>query len=144
MKPWHRGTFRRAGGDMVWRPEDPLVNPTCPDQCKRRAGRGGLRYHPITVTHFRTCSLCEAMCGLAIEVDGDRILSIRGDDEDVFSHGHICPKAVALKDLHEDPDRLRRPLRRRGADWEEIGWDAAPDPPAGRRLPRPPAARPPP
>ena len=95
-----------------------------------------MRYHRIAVTptHFRTCSLCEAMCGLAIEVDGERILSIRGDDEDVFSHGHICPKAVALKDLHEDPDRLRRPLRRRGSDWEEIGWDAALDLAAERLL----------
>ena len=85
-------------------------------------------------THFRTCSLCEAMCGLAVEVEGDQILSIRGDEDDVFSHGHICPKAVALKDLHEDPDRLRRPLRRRGSDWEEIGWDAALDLAAERLL----------
>jgi anaerobic selenocysteine-containing dehydrogenase len=85
-------------------------------------------------THFRTCSLCEAMCGLSIEVDGDRILSIRGDEEDVFSHGHICPKAVALKDLHEDPDRLRRPLVRRGSGWEEIGWEAALDLAAERLL----------
>lgn len=77
--------------------------------------------------HFRTCSLCEAMCGLAIEVDGERIRSIRGDEDDVFSRGYLCPKAVALKDLHEDPDRLRTPLRRRGSDWEEIGWDAALD-----------------
>jgi len=85
-------------------------------------------------THFRTCSLCEAMCGLAVEVEGDQILSIRGDEDDVFSRGHICPKAVALKDLHEDPDRLRRPLRRRGSDWEEIGWDAALDLAAERLL----------
>jgi len=85
-------------------------------------------------THFRTCSLCEAMCGLEIEVDGDQILSIRGDEKDVFSRGHICPKAVALKDLHEDPDRLRHPLRRRGSDWEEIGWDAALDFAAERLL----------
>ena len=81
----------------------------------------------MTDTHFRTCSLCEAMCGLAIEVEGDRILSIRGDEADVFSRGYLCPKAVALKDLHEDPDRLRTPLRRRGSDWEEIGWDEALD-----------------
>jgi anaerobic selenocysteine-containing dehydrogenase len=74
------------------------------------------------------------MCGLAIEVDGDRVVSIRGDAEDVFSHGHVCPKAVALKDLHEDPDRLRRPLRRRGTDWDEIGWDEALDLAAGRLL----------
>src|SRR5262245_56413059 len=76
-------------------------------------------------THFRTCNLCEAMCGIAIEVAGERILSIRGDSEDPFSRGHICPKAVALQDVHQDPDRLRRPLRRRGRDWEEIGWDEA-------------------
>jgi anaerobic selenocysteine-containing dehydrogenase len=74
------------------------------------------------------------MCGLAITLDGDRILSIRGDADDVFSRGHICPKAVALQDLHEDPDRLRRPLRRRGSDWEEIGWDAALDLAAERLL----------
>ena len=81
----------------------------------------------MTETRFRTCSLCEAMCGLAIDIEGDRVVSIRGDEEDVLSRGHICPKAVALKDLHEDPDRLRRPLRRRGSDWEEIGWDEALD-----------------
>src|SRR4029079_17896914 len=85
-------------------------------------------------TPFRACWLCEAMCGLAVEVEGRDILSIRGDEDDVFSHGHICPKAVALKDLHEDADRLRRPLRRRGSDWEEIGWEAALDLAAERLL----------
>ncbi|HXB56395.1 MAG TPA: molybdopterin oxidoreductase family protein [Vicinamibacteria bacterium] len=78
-----------------------------------------------TRTHFRTCNLCEAMCGIAIDVEGPRILAIRGDKEDPFSQGHICPKAVALKDVHEDPDRLRRPLRRTGATWEEVGWEEA-------------------
>jgi anaerobic selenocysteine-containing dehydrogenase len=76
-------------------------------------------------THFRTCNLCEAMCGIAIEAEGPRILSIRGDSDDPFSQGHICPKAVALQDIHHDPDRLRRPLRRRGDKWEEVGWDEA-------------------
>jgi len=62
-------------------------------------------------THFRTCHLCEALCGIAIEVDGaDRITRIAGDKDDPFSAGHICPKAAALQDVHEDPDRLRRPL----------------------------------
>jgi anaerobic selenocysteine-containing dehydrogenase len=83
-------------------------------------------------THFRTCNLCEAMCGLAIEVADGRVTSIRGDADDPFSRGHICPKAVALQDVHEDPDRLRRPLRRRGRSWEEIGWDEALDEAAGR------------
>jgi anaerobic selenocysteine-containing dehydrogenase len=72
------------------------------------------------------------MCGIAIEVDGERIRSIRGDDDDPFSRGYLCPKAVALQDVHADPDRLRRPLRRRGTDWEEIGWDEALDEAAGR------------
>jgi anaerobic selenocysteine-containing dehydrogenase len=72
------------------------------------------------------------MCGIAVEVDGGVVRSIRGDAEDVFSRGHICPKAVALKDLHEDADRLRRPMRRVGAQWREIGWDEALDEAATR------------
>ena len=76
-------------------------------------------------THYRTCNLCEAMCGLEIEVDGTEIASIRGDDQDVFSRGHICPKATALQDLYEDPDRLRQPMRRIGDHWEPVPWDLA-------------------
>lgn len=76
--------------------------------------------------HHRTCCLCEALCGLRIEHDGHRVLSIRGDDDDPLSRGHICPKATALKELHEDPDRLRKPVRR-GEGWEELGFTAALD-----------------
>jgi len=76
-------------------------------------------------TVYRACNLCEAICGLAIEVEGPKIVSIRGDDDDPFSRGHICPKAVALIDIHEDPNRLRRPMKRSGAEWVEIGWDEA-------------------
>jgi anaerobic selenocysteine-containing dehydrogenase len=83
-------------------------------------------------SHFTTCPLCEAMCGLRIEVAGGRAATIRGDGEDPLSRGHVCPKALALASLHEDPDRLRRPLRRRGADWEEIAWDEALDEAAAR------------
>ncbi|QSQ11148.1 molybdopterin oxidoreductase family protein [Myxococcus landrumensis] len=82
--------------------------------------------------HFRTCNLCEAMCGLRIELKGERITSIRGDEEDPFSRGHVCPKALALKDLHEDPDRLRHPLRRTATGWERVSWDAALDEAATR------------
>ena len=81
----------------------------------------------MATSHLLTCSLCEAMCGLAIEAEDGHVRSIRGDVDDVFSRGHICPKAVALQDLHEDPDRLRRPMRRRGSSWEEVGWDDALD-----------------
>lgn len=77
--------------------------------------------------HRRACNLCEAICGLEIRVRGEEILSIRGDDNDPLSRGYICPKAVALKDLQQDPDRLRRPLRRSAEGWREIGWDEALD-----------------
>lgn len=82
--------------------------------------------------HFRTCNLCEAMCGLRIETSGGKVTSIRGDEEDPFSKGHICPKAVALKDLHEDPDRLRQPVRRTATGWEPISWEEALDETARR------------
>ncbi|MFO0650952.1 MAG: molybdopterin-dependent oxidoreductase [Polyangiales bacterium] len=76
--------------------------------------------------HHRSCNLCEALCGVVIEADGDRVTSVRGDDDDTFSRGYICPKATALGDLHHDPDRLRRPLRRTSAgDFEEIDWETA-------------------
>jgi len=78
-------------------------------------------------TVHRQCTLCEAHCGIDVEVDGDRVLRISGDKDDPISRGYICPKAAALADLHADPDRLRRPVRRVGAEWEEIGWDEALD-----------------
>jgi anaerobic selenocysteine-containing dehydrogenase len=86
----------------------------------------------VTTTHYRSCPLCEATCGVAIEVDGDRVVSVRGDDADPFSKGYICPKGTALADLHHDPDRLRTPMRRDGDQWHEIGWDEALDLVAGK------------
>ncbi len=80
--------------------------------------------------HHRACHLCEAICGLTIETevqaDGTtQIRSIKGDAQDTFSRGHICPKAVALQDIQNDPDRLRQPMRRVGGDWQAIEWDEA-------------------
>ena len=80
--------------------------------------------------HHRACHLCEAICGLTIETAPDeqggvQILSIKGDAQDSFSRGHICPKAVALQDIQNDPDRLRQPMRRIGSEWQAIGWDEA-------------------
>lgn len=86
----------------------------------------------VRVTHFRSCNLCEAMCGVRIETEGDRVVSIRPDDADPLSQGYICPKATALGDIHHDPDRLRRPLRRTGDRWHEISWDEALDETAER------------
>ena len=77
-------------------------------------------------TAFRTCPLCEATCGLEITVDDGEVVKVRGDADDVFSHGFLCPKGVSLKALHEDPDRLRTPLVRNAAgELEPASWDEA-------------------
>ena len=55
---------------------------------------------------FATCPLCEATCGLELTLSNDGVDRIRGDADDVFSHGFICPKAYGIKQLHDDPDRL--------------------------------------
>ena len=75
--------------------------------------------------HYRTCPLCEATCGLEVSLEGDTIVRIRGDRDDVFSRGFICPKGSALKHLHEDPDRLRSPLVKRDGRHIEVSWDDA-------------------
>jgi anaerobic selenocysteine-containing dehydrogenase len=76
-------------------------------------------------TVHRVCPFCEATCGLAVAVEGDSIVTVRGDEDDPFSRGFLCPKAYGLKQLHGDPERLRRPVRRTADGWEEIGWDEA-------------------
>ena len=80
-----------------------------------------------TSRHYRACNLCEAMCGIEVQLAGRDVVSIRGDEQDAFSGGYICPKALALKDIYEDPDRLRQPVRRAGDEWVTIGWDEALD-----------------
>lgn len=76
-------------------------------------------------TVHRICPLCEACCGLEFKMKGNKVISIRGHDADVFSRGYICPKGVALKDLHEDPDRLRAPLVKRDGVFVETSWEEA-------------------
>ncbi|MFM7899831.1 MAG: molybdopterin-dependent oxidoreductase, partial [Actinomycetota bacterium] len=85
---------------------------------------------------IRTCPLCEAGCGLEITVRDDAaartsgarsgtVIRIRGDMNDVFSKGYICPKGSTLKQLHEDPDRLRQPLVKRDGKHVEVSWEEA-------------------
>lgn len=78
-----------------------------------------------SAVHYRNCNLCEAICGIEITVLADGRLDIRGDKDDPFSRGYICPKAVALQDIHYDKDRLRYPVRRTANGWQRIGWDEA-------------------
>ena len=77
-----------------------------------------------TIAH-KICPLCEACCGLDVQVESGKVIAIRGQKTDVFSAGYLCPKGVALKDLHEDPDRLRTPLIKRNGEFVEASWDEA-------------------
>jgi len=75
---------------------------------------------------YRNCHLCEACCGLEFHVEGDKILSVRPDAEDARSRGYACPKGIAIAGVHDDPDRLRRPMRRTpSGDFEPVSWDVA-------------------
>ena len=74
---------------------------------------------------YRTCTLCEACCGIEVHVNDGRITTISGDPRAASSQGYMCVKARALKDLHDDPDRLRYPMRRTGAGWERLSWTDA-------------------
>jgi anaerobic selenocysteine-containing dehydrogenase len=74
---------------------------------------------------FRACPLCEAICGLELQFEDEKLVAIRGDEADPFSRGHICPKGNAILDLESDPDRLRKPMHRIGNEWHEISWDEA-------------------
>lgn len=76
-------------------------------------------------THYRTCNLCEAMCGLEIKYQEKEVISIIGDKKDPLSKGYLCPKSLALKDLYEDPDRLKTPLKKTPTGFQEISWDEA-------------------
>lgn len=75
--------------------------------------------------HLYTCPLCEAMCGLEIEVADGRIAGIRGNTDDTWSRGHLCPKGASLGAIHEDPDRIRNPMIKVDGQWQEVSWDTA-------------------
>jgi anaerobic selenocysteine-containing dehydrogenase len=75
--------------------------------------------------HRRACNLCEAICGLIIETDHTTIRHIAGDPDDPLSKGYLCPKAFALKDIYEDPNRLKTPLKKTADGWQAIGWEEA-------------------
>ena len=81
----------------------------------------------FTGRRLTACNLCEAICGLELTLTDGRVTSVRGNPDDPFSRGYICPKGVAFADVYDDPDRLRRPIVRRGDDWVEVDWDEALD-----------------
>lgn len=75
--------------------------------------------------HRRVCPLCEAMCGIRVTVEGDRVLHVRPDPDNLWSEGHMCPKGTTLGALHHDPDRIRMPMIRGAAGWRDATWEEA-------------------
>ncbi|WP_286198957.1 molybdopterin-dependent oxidoreductase [Mycolicibacterium sp. ELW1] len=87
---------------------------------RHKSGQAG------SVVHRVTCPLCEAMCGLRVTVDEDRVTDIRGNPDDVWSAGHICPKGTVLGQLHDDPDRLRSPMvKQPNGTHVAVSWNEA-------------------
>lgn len=76
-------------------------------------------------TALRICPLCEATCGLTLTIEGTKVTGARGDREDVFSKGFICPKGASFGAVDGDPDRLRTPLVRRDGELREATWEEA-------------------
>lgn len=79
----------------------------------------------MPTVHARTCHLCEANCGVLMTVEEGKVTSVKGNPDHVLSEGYICPKATAIPDVQNDPDRLRRPVKRNGDQWEHISWEQA-------------------
>ena len=85
-----------------------------------------MRWEVVETTKYTVCPLCEAGCGLAVRVVDGEPIDVRGDERDPSSRGYLCPKGVALIDLHRDPDRLRSPVRRNAqGGFDPIPWDEA-------------------
>ncbi|MBF6321649.1 molybdopterin oxidoreductase family protein [Nocardia cyriacigeorgica] len=99
-----------------------MATRTSTESSDRSVPRDGTR------TGLRTCPLCEAVCGLELTLDrDDRVLSVRGDRQDPFSRGFLCPKGASLGALDGDPDRLTEPMVRDRATgaWHTTSWDDA-------------------
>jgi anaerobic selenocysteine-containing dehydrogenase len=79
----------------------------------------------MSTTALRICPLCEATCGLTLTISEGRVTAARGDRDDVFSHGFICPKGASFAELDNDPDRLSTPLVRRDGQLTETTWEEA-------------------
>ncbi len=79
----------------------------------------------MQTTHRRACNLCEAICGLIIQVEDKKVVSIAGDKDDPLSKGYLCPKAFALKDIYEDPNRIKLPRKKKDGGWITISWAEA-------------------
>jgi len=85
-------------------------------------------------THVTFCRLCEALCGLTVEVEGGRIVKVGPDRDHPVSEGHLCVKGARMPDIVHDPDRVLHPLRRIGGpgEFERVSWDEALDDIAAR------------
>src|SRR6478609_8435801 len=78
-----------------------------------------------TVRSF--CRVCTSVCGILVDIDGDRVVAVHGDGEHPFSHGYTCPKGRALPQLHHHPDRLERPQMRMDGTLQNTTWEACLD-----------------
>ena len=119
MQTTHTPSPANAQEDAIPAIAEPGMTPTpAATLAQTMAGQPG-----ADGTHYRICPLCEACCGLNVTVEAGRVTRIVGAAQDVFSRGYLCPKGYALKELHEDPDRLRQPLIKRNGQHQPATWE---------------------
>ena len=76
-------------------------------------------------THKTFCVICEATCGLEVDVKDNRVTDIRANQDHVVSKGHLCVKGKRFGSIQHSPDRVTSPLKRVGDSWQTISWDQA-------------------
>ncbi|HJK91625.1 MAG TPA: molybdopterin-dependent oxidoreductase [Polyangiaceae bacterium LLY-WYZ-15_(1-7)] len=77
-------------------------------------------------THTTFCRICEALCGLEAEVEGDRLVALRPDRDHVATRGYGCVKGLEQAAYLRSPDRLKYPLKRVGERrFVRVSWEQA-------------------
>src|SRR5439155_2652671 len=95
---------------------------------ERRTQSGGPMGRPVVTSErdVRTvrsfCRICTSVCGILVDVDGDEVVRVRGDQEHPLSHGYTCAKGRALPQMHHHPDRLERPMMRVDGELQPTTW----------------------
>ncbi|BBY79405.1 molybdopterin-dependent oxidoreductase [Mycolicibacterium pulveris] len=87
---------------------------------------------PVIENKPTFCRICEPLCGMVASVEDGRLVALRPDKEHPLSSGFACQKGIAFAEVVNDPDRVRRPLRRGPTGFEEVTWDEAMDDIGGR------------
>lgn len=84
---------------------------------------GRISYHNVDTV----CIYCGTGCGMNIQVMDGEVVGVLPAITHPVSQGQLCVKGWHAADFAKHPDRLRAPLLKKGAGWEECSWEQALD-----------------